>query len=178
MSNSNASQLNVSNSNIAGKCDLKCAYNFKYTATGLIATNEGASIYVKMDVQKTPPVTYNTESYNASFFNIVSPSANLYNGKQTQGEINIFHTPSSTTASTNYFVVTIPLYESTNSNSATNLLTQIITNVASSAPSTGEQTTININDFTLQNIVPSKPFYSYLDNKISLVPHSSNLLSC
>jgi len=159
-----ATELNISSSNVTGKCDLKCAFNFNYQPTSLVAENLGTQIILRVDEQNTPPVTYNTEQYKAVFISIFSPSIHLFNNTQTQGEIQILHEPIS---GGNNLYVCIPLYQSGNSNTATDLITEIITNVAASAPSRGEQTTINLNNFTLQNIVPEKPFYSFTETGFS-----------
>lgn len=152
------SPLNISGTNVNGTCDSKCAFNFNYSTTSLVATNNGIQISLQVDEQNIPPVTYNTEQYKVAAIVIRSPSMLLYNGNQAPGEIEIMHEPVN---GGNILFVFIPLYESTNSTTASNLITEIITNVASSAPSSGEQTTVNISNFTLQDIVPNKPFYSF-----------------
>jgi hypothetical protein len=58
-------------------------------------------------------------------------------------------------------LVCIPMIKSSDTNSATNWISQIITDVASAAPSKGETTNLNISGFTLQEIVPNKPFIAY-----------------
>ena len=164
--------MNITSSAISGECDLKCALNFDYQTTSLVATNNGIQISLQVDNQNTPPVTFNSEQLKAINFTITSQSSFLYNGVQAPGEIGILH------ESVNggpILVILIPLYESTNSNSATDLITEIITNVASSAPSDGEQTTINLNNFSLQNIVPEKPFYTYsIGEVINVVVYGIN----
>ena len=152
------SPLNITGSNVSGRCDLKCAYNFNYTTTSLVATNYGIQISLQVDEQNVAPVTYNTEQYKVTGIVIRSSSMLLYNGTQAAGEIEITHEPVN---GGSQLIVFIPLYESTNSTAATNLITEIITDVASSAPSSGEQTTINLNNFTLQSIVPKRPFYTF-----------------
>lgn len=158
---STTSQLNISSSNVSGNCDLKCAYNFKYPNTTLVAFNRNIFISLTCEPQNTPPVTYNTEQYTVQNMMIIAPSMHEYNGNPAPGEFCITHTP---VLGGNELIVYIPLYESTNSSTATTLITEIITDVASSAPSDGESTNINLNNFTLQNIVPSSSFYSYTTN--------------
>jgi hypothetical protein len=164
---STTSILNITSSNIRGKCDLKCAYNFDYPNTTLVARNAGTAIELTCEPANTPPVTYNTEKYNVFFCFIISPSSHEYNGAQVAGEFAILHTPVN---GGNDLVVYIPLFQSTNSNTGTTLITEIITGVAASAPTSGETTNINLSNFTLQDIVPSSSFYSYSldeDNNIS-----------
>ena len=159
---STTSQLNISSSNVSGNCDLKCAYNFKYPNTTLVAYNKNIYILLTCEAQNTPPVTYNSEQYNVQSIILISPSIHEYNGAKAPGEISITHTPEN---GGNDLIVSIPLFESTNSNTATTLITEIITDVASSAPSEGESTNINLNNFTLQDIVPSSSFYNYTLNE-------------
>ena len=164
---STTSILNITSSNIRGKCDLKCAYNFDYPNTTLVAYNRDIFIEISYEPTNTPPVTYNTEKYNVLYSFIISPSSHEYNGAQVAGEFAILHTPVN---GGNDLTVYIPLFQSTNSNTGTTLITEIITDVAASAPSPGETININLSNFTLQDIVPSASFYSYSldeDNNIS-----------
>jgi len=169
---SSQEQLNITRSSVSGNCDLKCAFNFNYQTTSLVATNNGMQISLQVDEQNTPPVTYNTEQYKVISFSICSPSSLIYDGNQAPAEIAIEHIPVN---GGEQLIVFIPMYASGNSNSATDLITEIISNVSSSAPSSGEQTTINLNNFSLQNIVPSKPFYTFsIGNVINVIAYGIN----
>jgi carbonic anhydrase len=150
--------INISKQNISGKCDLKCSYNFKYSETNLTAKNNGVSIALTTDSNKIPPVTYNNQKYNVTNIEIVSPSIHLFNGTTAAAEIIINHTPIQGGSQLN---VAIPITSSSESSTASTLITQIIQSVSSNAPAANETTNLSINDFTLQDIVPSKPFYSY-----------------
>jgi len=57
--------------------------------------------------------------------------------------------------------VGIPITESSESSTASNLLNEIINAVSNNAPSQGDSTNLNITHFTLNDIVPEKPFFSY-----------------
>jgi len=155
------SDINISKSNIQGKCDLKCFYNFKYSESNITAKNNGVMISLTYDNATTPPVIYNNEKYTISTIFIVCPSIHVFNGSKAVGEIIIEHTPITGGSELH---VAIPFTSSSESIAASNLLTEVISSVASNAPSNGESTNLNINDFTLQNIVPKKPFYSYTSN--------------
>ena len=158
MSNQN---INISNQNVQGKCDLKCSYSYNYSQCNLTATNEGVSIILAPDNNASPAVTYNNEKYNVSNIIITSPSMHLYNGSQAPAELTITHTPVNGGP---VLYVAIPIISSTDSSTASNLISDIIQSVATNAPSNGNTTNLNISGFTLQNIVPNKPFYSYTDN--------------
>ena len=150
--------INISKQNISGKCDLKCAFNFKYSETNLTAKNNGVNIALTPDSSKIPPVTYNNQKYNVSNITIVSPSIHIFNGATAAAEIVIEHIPVQGGAQLN---VCVPITTSSNSSNASNLITEVIQSVSSSAPASGETANLNINGFTLQDIVPSKPFYNY-----------------
>jgi hypothetical protein len=161
--NSSKSTINISPQSVTGKCDLKCSYNFDYPITNITATNNGIYITLKCDNQSKPPVIFNNNKYDVQEILITSPSLHLFNGSQNKAELIIIHTPQ--TGGPN-LAVCIPIIQSSNSSDATSILTEIINQVSSSAPSSGETTTINIQNFTLQNIVPQKSFYNYNDNNL------------
>ena len=157
MTTNNAS-INISRQNVTSICDLKCAYNFKYPETSLTANNEGSLIIFSFDQTNTPPVVYNQQKYNVDTMMLVAPSIHIFNGTTTSAELIITHTP---VLGGIPLSVCMPINESSNTNNATNLITELIQSVATNAPSQGETTTINISGFTLNTIVPVKPFYSY-----------------
>lgn len=154
----NISSINISKENVSGKCDLKCAYNFKYTETSLVAKNDGVMISLTCDKSNIPPVLYNTNKYTVDKIIIVSPSIHIFDGSTTKAEILINHVPD---LGGNQLIVGIPIIESSDASTASNLVTDIIKGVANGAPVKGETTTLNINGFTLNSIVPKKPFYNY-----------------
>jgi hypothetical protein len=155
--------INISKQNISGKCDLKCAYNFKYSESNLTAKNNGVNIALTPDSKKVPPVTYNNQKYNVSEIIILSPSIHIFNGATVAAEIMIEHTPVQGGSPLN---VCIPIISSSDSSTASNLITEVIQGVSSNAPAANETSNLSINGFTLQDIVPSKPFYSYTDSNI------------
>jgi carbonic anhydrase len=159
--NTTNSPINISPQSITGKCDLKCAYNFDYPTTNLVASNEGVRLSLKCDNQTSTPVTFNNNKYNVEAMYIFAPSLHLFNGSKAAAELIIMHAPQTGGAK---LTVCIPIVQSSNSSDATNLVTEIIDLVSSGAPSIGETTTLNISNFTLNNIVPKKPFYNFNSN--------------
>lgn len=157
MSN-NPPNINISAQNSQGKCDLKCAYNFKYPESNTTARNNGAFISLTYENGSVPPVTYNSEKYTVSGILITCPSIHLFNGVLQAGEILIQHNP---VKGGNMLIVCIPLKSSSESSTASNIITELIQDIANNAPAQGESTNINISGFTLDKIVPNKPFYSY-----------------
>lgn len=154
----NVQSINISPKNVSGKCDSKCSYNFKYPETNLTAKNNDIMISLTCDNSSNPPVLYNFEKYNVSNIIIVTPSIHVFNNEVTNAELLIEHEPVSGGST---FFVCIPIIQSSNTTTASNLLTEIINDVASNAPSDGESTNINISNFTLDSIIPKKPFFSY-----------------
>jgi hypothetical protein len=155
----NSANVNISPQNVHGYCDLKCSYDFKYPESNSTATNYGEIISLSYENSSNPPVLYNKKKYNVDRIFICSPSMHYFNNAiQTVGEIVIEHTP---LTGGNILAVGIPFIESTEINSATNFITDIIETVAASAPAQGDSVNLNITDFTLQTIVPKKPFYTY-----------------
>ena len=158
MSNQN---INIASQNVQGKCDLKCSYNFNYSESNTTAVNQGVMINLSYDNSGTSPVTYNNQKYNVSRIVIVCPSVHTFNGSKASAEIMIAHTPVTGGPSLN---VAIPITSSSESSTASNLITEIIQSVSTNAPSQGDSTNLSINGFTLKSIVPQKPFFSYTEN--------------
>jgi carbonic anhydrase len=150
--------IDISKQNIFGKCDLKCAYNFQYPESNTTAKNKDVMISLSYDNSKTPPVTYNTQKYTVTQITITSPSLHLFNGATSDAEIIIEHTP---VKGGPELFVSIPIKSSSESSDASYLLKEIIELTGTNAPSQGESTNLSISGFTLNKIVPNKPYYSY-----------------
>jgi carbonic anhydrase len=146
--------INIDKQLVKGNCDFKCMYNFDYTETNCNASNNGFSIVIKPQETNDYPVVYNSEKYRVSSILLMYPSSILYNGKRADAELTIVHL----NQSGKMMRVLIPIKISTESTNATDLLENVIRDVAESAPSEGE--TVNIGYFDLLKIVPTKPFFS------------------
>jgi hypothetical protein len=175
--------IDISPQNVSGKCDLKCAYNFKYSESNSTARNNGVMIALSYDNSSVPPVLYNNQKYNVTNILITCPSLHTFNGSQASAEIVIEHSP--VTGGGQLFVA-IPFSSSSESSTASNLVTEIIQSVSTNAPSQGDSTNLSLTGFTLQNVVPNKPFFSYTDSDkndwivfgmLSAIPLSSNTLT-
>jgi carbonic anhydrase len=174
--------INISAKNVAGKCDLKCSYHFKYSESNSTAKNNGISINLSYDSTSMPPVLYNQQKYTVAGLSIISPSAHLFNGSTMPGEMIIEHVP---VKGGNTLYVCIPFISSSETSTASQIITEIINTVASNAPSDGDSTNLNISNFNLQNIVPRKPFFSYnqgssdwiVYGQLEAIPLSSSTIS-
>ena len=160
MSN-NSQQINISQQNVQGKCDLKCSYNFKYPESNTTAKNNGIMISLTYDNSSVPPVLYNNQKYTVSTIMIFLNSLHLFNNIKSSAEVIIEHVAVSGGP---LLFVSIPITNSSESSTSSNLITEIIQSVATNAPSDGDSTNLTLSNFTLQDIVPNKPFYSYTDN--------------
>jgi carbonic anhydrase len=150
--------IDISLSTIKGKCDLKCSYSFHYNNSSCIATNRGDYLSISYDKSSSPPVLYNAVGYDVQEIRIYIPSLHSYNGSKSDGELIIVHT-SNTGAKP--LLVCIPIQSNNTTNESSMLLRTLIDTVASSAPSDGESTTVNLPKFNLEYLVPKKPFFSY-----------------
>lgn len=150
--------IDISISNIIGKCDLKCSYSFHYNNSSCIATNRGDYISISYDKSSSPPVLYNATGYDVQEIRLYIPSLHSYNNQKTDGELVIVHTSNTGTIS---LLVCIPIKSNNTSSKSALFFKTLIDTVASSAPSDGETTTVNIPKFNLDLLVPRKPFFSY-----------------
>jgi len=158
----NSQNINISSQNVQGKCDLKCSYNFKYPETNVIAENKGVYINLKCDDTNSSPVLYNNKKYNVTNVFITSPSIHLFNGSTVSAEIVVEHTPVS---GGKQFFVGVPVIKSGDTTNTANLINNIIYSIGNNIPNENETMNLNISDFTLDNIIPKKPFFSYSANK-------------
>lgn len=150
--------MNISQNNVSSNCNLKCSYSFKYSNSSCVAANTGQNISLTYDATNIPPVTYNGNKYKVSNVTITTSSNVLYNGKSSSGSIMIQHLPLN---EGNSLIVIIPLTTGSSNTNATNILTTIITETANLAPQAGTKSTISIDNYNLNSIVPKKPFYSF-----------------
>jgi carbonic anhydrase len=150
--------LNISRDNVKGKCDLKCSYNFKYSDSTTTAKNNGEMISLTYDNSSATQVLYNNKKYTVTSIYITSPSIHTFNGSTTDAEICIEHTPLNGGP---LFSVGIPIKSSSDATPASSLLTEIISASATSIPTNGNSASLNIAGFSLDKIVPNKPFFSY-----------------
>jgi len=150
--------IDISKGNVVGRCDLKCEFSFHYNDSACIATNRGDYISLSYDTSSSPPVTYNSSSYDVKEVRIYSPSLHSFNGTKVDGEFIIIH--NSASGSSPLFVC-VPIKSSNSGETSGKNLTTIVQTVASNAPAEDEQTTVSISRFNLNAFVPRKPFFSY-----------------
>ena len=150
--------IDINKESIVGKCDFKCEYSFHYNDSSCIATNRGDYISLAYETSSSPPVTYNSSSYDVKEVRIYSPSLHSFNGTKADGEFIIIHNSAS---GANSLFICIPIKSSNTGAISSKNLTNIISTMASNAPANGEKTTVAISRFNLNAFVPRKPFFSY-----------------
>jgi len=158
--------MDISPQKIAGTCNLKCAYSFKYQKSKSVATNYGTKIVLTYEVGTNPPATFNNIKYKVDQIIITCPSLHLFNSAKADAEIMIVHTPVSVG---NQLYVCIPINTSAPTTSGSTIITEIISAVAVGAPTQGERTSQGISEFTLDNIIPRVPFYTYSAANIDFI---------
>ena len=183
MNTGNQNTMNITQRSVYGKCNLKCSFSSKYEVSNSSATNNDIYVNVTYDKQSMPPVLFNYQKYNVSSVKIYSPSLHSYDGAKVPAEIIIEHQPVTSGSVLN---VCIPILQSSDNSKAGQVVSQIIEKVAANAPSKGNTTKLNLSGFTLQNIIPNKPYFNYtnqegvnhiLFSKLDAIPVNQNLLT-
>lgn len=142
-------------------CDLKCDYSFNYPNSSLNVTNRGEYLSLKTDAANNPPVTFNANKYDVTEMRIYQPSLHHYSGKKAAAELIIIH---SGVSSQGNLLVCVPIVlgsSSTSNPESSNILDLIVSDVAKTANSKGKKTTVTIPIFSIDKLVPVKPYFSY-----------------
>jgi carbonic anhydrase len=150
--------INIDLANISGKCDLKCDYKFTYTTSSCVATNRGDYISLSYDNQTNSPVLYNATGYNVQEVRLYTPSLHSYSGTKTDAELIAIHNAAT---GSKPLLVCIPIKSSNSTSVSAKLFQQIVSTMASNAPADGESTEVNCDNYSLNDLVPRKPFFSY-----------------
>ena len=158
MCDSSNSPIDISSSKSSGKCDLKCDYKFTYKNSSCVGKNMGDYISLSYDNASSSSVTFNLISYIVKEVRVYHPSLHSFNGNKLDAEMVVVHTSNTGEPS---LLVCIPIRITNSSSASATFFTNIISSMSSNAPSEGDSTTIKINNYNLNLIVPKKPFYSY-----------------
>lgn len=152
--------VNIEN-NTGSICDLKCEYSFQYSNSSLNVANRGDYLSLKTDPSNNPPVTFNANKYDISEIRLYQPSLHAYRGKSAAAELIIVH---SGVSSQGNLLVCVPIVlgsSSTSNPESSSILDLIISEVAKTANSAGTKTSVNIPSFSVNKLVPMKPYFSY-----------------
>lgn len=159
--------IDITKRGVGGRCDLKCAYTFKYPVSNSTLTNRGIHLALSYDATTMAPVTYNTQPYGVSQIHIYSPSLHLFNGRKEAGEIVIVHTPQK--GGDNLYVGVPLILPGGSTGAGAAAIHEIIARAGDSAPADGDSVALNLSGgFTLDAIVPSRlPYISYTGNNMN-----------
>ena len=144
--------------NVKNICDNKCKYSFLYPMTNLVVTNKTTYLEFKCDTTEMQPVTFNAGKYNVTDFRIYSPSLHTFGNEKAEGELIIQHTDNT---SGKKLLVCIPIKTGVSVMGNAKILDVLVNKISKDAPATNDRASIQIETFTLNNIVPKKPFYAY-----------------
>lgn len=151
--------MNISRNEISGLCNLKCSYNFKYTTSACKVTNRikrGDQLVLMYDKKNVAPVIFNGNEYDVSYVGIsILPWVKIRN-KIPPAFLVVRHLPR---VEGSELIVIVPIIPGGTS-SAGNLVSKIIDSTFKEAPSYNDKSSLNINDFSLEHLVPKKPFFS------------------
>lgn len=150
--------INIQSSKKYESCVEKCSYNFKYPKTYLKITNNDT--YLSMTFldpidQKLTKVTYNNADYTVNEIILTWSSLNNFNGTKIDGELIVHHV--SSTGKNLWVCVPIKKSEYSSDESLSNILDQSSNN----ANKPNLVFNYQFDDFSLQNLIPEKPFYNY-----------------
>lgn len=160
--------INISKSEMSGKCDEKCMYSFKYqTSLNCNASNYGTYLSLTYDNTSNPPVIFNNNPYTVNNIEIYSPSIHKFNNNITDVEIIINHTSNNTGMP---LMVCIPVNTSGISTEGSQILDDVINQTTSYPLKSGDNSiALHLNKYNLNSIVPSQPFYYYVSSSNSNV---------
>jgi carbonic anhydrase len=162
---SNKTSMNISPQNVQGICTYKCDFSFDYPTSSCIATNNGTYLTLSY-TDSSAPVKFNNKSYNVSTCYLYSPSLHLYNDQNADAELMIVHQP--TTGGKTLYIC-IPITINGTSNNASKKISELINAVSKGAPYQGGSTNQGITDFTLNEFIPLKEFFSYSTNNSDML---------
>lgn len=149
--------VNISKDNIKGKCSLKCKYSHNYGISSVNITNKEDYIKIKLTNPSVSKETvFNNEKYQVNEARIYYPSLHQYNGKNADAELLISHSGEGEN-----LIVSIPISTKQSGTLGEIQLETIIDEACSRIPSSGSSATLSLKEFSLDNLIPSKSFYSY-----------------
>jgi hypothetical protein len=156
------------------KCEVTCNYQFSYGASTCKVTPNSNFLSYKYD--GITVVTYNASDpgskYNVEEIRIYSPPLNNYTNNENDAvaELFIHHTSEATGKN---LLVCVPLALNDASSKSSELLEQII---SPSIEKQGGEQSINVQNFTLDNLIPITDYYQY-DGDIPYSTTGNNICS-
>lgn len=137
----------------ASPCSLKCLYWYNYGNSSCTVTNQSDSLLIRYD--GSSDVMLNSLKYNPTEIRIYKPSIHTFEGQPADAEIVITHN-----SDNGGLLVCIPIMANANSNASTG--TNLLNDIIEHAPKQKESTTLNIQDFNLNYLIPKSAYYTYM----------------
>ena len=160
MSCSNAtSPIDLSKQNIKSDCNRLCKYEYDYPDSSTTIRNLG--LYLKLTYDKfspvVAPVLFNNINMNVDEIRIFKPSLHTFSGNHAKGEIIIKHSGNG-----DNLLVCIPMIIENSNSKGSKILDEIMEKSKDKIPNSPDVTTVNIQNFTLNDFIKKKkPFFSY-----------------
>jgi carbonic anhydrase len=149
--------INIPSPNSVYPCDLKCAYNFAYGNSSCNIKNEQNYVSLSYDRRSdAKAITYNTIKLFVQEVRLYSPSIHKYQGKNADAELLIIHGGNGTN-----LIVSVPIVVGSKISKGGALLDGIIEQGLPRISNLGESATLNIDNYNLDYLVPSRPYFSY-----------------
>jgi len=144
----------------AEKCTTGCELSFDFKETNLTVGNRKNYLGFGIDPVMTPPVVYNNKKYtpviSAVFYDASSNPSISYDTVPPSAFFAVILQSGS-----NQLLMVIPIVESsTNQTSASAMLTKVLVDSVSKAPSQNIEAKLAVSDFSFQSIFPTNsPFF-------------------
>lgn len=149
--------INIPTSKSVYPCDLKCAYNFAYGNSSCNIKNEQNYISLSYDKNRdAKSITFNTLKLYVQEVRLYCPSLHKYQGQQAAAELLIIHGGDGAN-----LIVSVPLVAGSKISKGGALLNGIIEQGVPRITNLGESASLGIDNYNLDHIVPSRPFFSY-----------------
>lgn len=152
--------VNISANNVRGSCDLKCEFAFSYGTSATMLVNRGDYLSMTHDAASTPPVHFNAAAYQATHVRLYAPSLHVFSDTRADAELIVVHEP---VGGGRPLLVCVPVSGRALRGPGGDLLHKLIVAASAGAPTEGERTATNVPDFSLNTIVPRRPFFTYTD---------------
>ena len=133
-------------------CSLKCLLWYNYGNSSCTITNLEDTLLI--DYDGTSDVMFNSLHYAPNQVRIFKPSIHTFDGKHADAELVITHT-----SNNGGLLICVPIMANSSVNAS--MGTTILDDIIAHAPKQKESTTLNINDFNLNYIIPKSAYYSY-----------------
>lgn len=152
--------INIQANRVSGECYLKCLYEINYPSTPSVVVSNQNNDYllIKPNGLGSNAVTYNDATMSVMEVRLYQPSLHTYDGVHADAEIVITHQGSG-----KKLAVCIPVSQIGKSQPGINKnLEALISAVSDQASKAGmSTTTLSLKNFSLNNLIPTSPFYSY-----------------